>query len=149
MSVSGSRVGYLGVLSPEVVEKLELKKRKPEIILFELDLDLLLRGIPDSVTYVPFTKYPPVDRDIAVVVDETMPSAHVGEIIRAFPSDLIEEIAVFDYFKGGNIPPGKKSLAFSVVYRSKDRTLTDDEVEGLHAALLDYLVEKTGGEIRK
>ncbi len=149
MSVSGSRVGYLGVLSPEVVERLELKKQKPEIVLFELDLDLLLRVIPDSIRYVPVARYPSVERDIAIVVDETMPSSHVMEIIRAFPSDLIEEITVFDYFRGGNIPPGKKSLAFGIVYRSKDRTLRDDEVEGLHASLLDYLVEKTRGEIRK
>jgi phenylalanyl-tRNA synthetase beta chain len=147
--ITGSRVGYIGVLSPEVVERLELKKQKPEIVLFELDLDMLLRMIPDSIRYVPVARYPSVDRDIAIVVDEVMPSSHIREIIRAFPSDLIEEITVFDYFRGGNIPPGKKSLAFSIIYRSKDRTLRDDEVEGLHASLLDYLVEKTGGEIRK
>jgi phenylalanyl-tRNA synthetase beta chain len=149
ISIQYSRGGYLGVLSPEVVERLELKKQKPEIVLFELDLDLLLRVIPDSILYVPVAKYPPVERDIAIVVDETMPSSDVMDIIRAFPSDLIEEITVFDYFRGGNIPPGKKSLAFSIVYRSKDRTLRDEEVEGLHASLLDYLVEKTQGEIRK
>jgi phenylalanyl-tRNA synthetase beta chain len=150
--ITGSRVGYLGVLSPEVIERLELKKQKPEIVLFELDLDLLLRMIPDSIRYVSVARYPSVERDIAIVVDETMPSSDVMEIIRAFPSNLsnlIEEITVFDYFRGGNIPPGKKSLAFSIVYRSKDRTLREEEVEGLHASLLDYLVEKTGGEIRK
>lgn len=149
ISIPGSHLGYLGVLSPEVIERLELKKQKPEIVLFELDLDLLLRVIPDSIRYVPVAKYPPVERDIAIVVDETMPSSHVGEIIRAFPSDLIEEITVFDYFRGGNIPAGKKSLAFGIIYRSKERTLRDEEVEGLHTSLLDYLVEKTRGEIRR
>jgi phenylalanyl-tRNA synthetase beta chain len=147
--IAGSRVGYLGVLSPEVVEGLDLKKQKPEIVLFELDLDLLLRMIPDSIGYMPVARYPAVERDIAVVVDEAMPSSDVRETIRAFPSDLIEEITVFDYFKGGSIPSGKKSLAFSIVYRSKDRTLREEEVEQLHASLLDYLVEKTGGEIRR
>jgi phenylalanyl-tRNA synthetase beta chain len=150
--VAGSRAGYIGVLSPGVIEKLELKKQKPEVVLFEVDTDVLLKMIPDSIRYVSVARYPSVERDIAIVVDETMPSSEVMEIIGAFPSNLsslIEEIRVFDYFRGGNIPSGKKSLAFSIVYRSKDRTLRDEEVEGFHASLLDYLVEKTGGEIRK
>ena len=150
--IAGSKVGYLGVLGPEVIEKLELKKQKPEIVLFELNIDALLGMIPDSARYIPLARYPSVERDIAIVVDETMPSADIMEIIRVFPSNLsnlIEEITIFDYFRGGNIPPGKKSLAFNIVYRSKDRTLTDEEVEKLHASLLDYLVDKTGGEIRR
>jgi phenylalanyl-tRNA synthetase beta chain len=71
------------------------------------------------------------------------------EIIMAFPSELIEEVSVFDYFKGGNIPEGKKSLAFSIMYRSKEKTLTDEEVEKLHSSLVEHIIQKTGGEMRK
>jgi phenylalanyl-tRNA synthetase beta chain len=147
--VSGSRVGYLGVLGPEIVEKLDIKKHKPEIVLFEIDLDLLMKYIPDSITYAPIPKYPSVERDVAVVVNEDIPASDILNMIRTFPSELIEEVSVFDYYKGGNIPEGKKSLAFSITYRSKDRTLIDEEVEKLHSLLVGHVLGKTGGELRK
>ncbi len=144
--VLDSCVGYVGVLGPDMVEKLDLKKQKPEIVVFELNLDLLLTFIPDVMQYTDIPKYPPVERDIAVVVDETIPSSRIQEIIRAYPSQFIEDVSVFDYFKGGNIPEGKKSIAFNIIYRSKDRTLRDEEVEELHISLVDHIIEKTGGE---
>jgi phenylalanyl-tRNA synthetase beta chain len=147
--ISNSRIGYVGVMGPEIVEKLDLKKQKPEIVLFELNLDLLLSVTPDSIQYVSIPKFPAVERDIALTVDEALPSARIKEIINSYPSELIEEVSVFDYFKGGNIPQGKKSLAFNIVYRSKERTLTDEEIEGLHSSLVGYIAEKTGGELRK
>jgi len=146
---SGSRVGYLGVLGPEIVEKLDIKKHKPEIVLFEIDLDLLMKYIPDSITYTPIPKYPSVERDVAVVVNEDIPASEILNMIRTFPSELIENVSVFDYYKGGNIPEGKKSLAFSITYRSKDRTLTDEEVEKLHSSIVEHILGKTGGELRK
>ena len=147
--ISNNRIGYVGVMGPEIVEKLDLKKQKPEIVLFELNLDLLLSLTPDSIQYVSIPKFPAVERDIALTVDEALPSARIKEIINSYPSELIEEVSVFDYFKGGNIPQGKKSLAFNIIYRSKERTLTDEEIEGLHSSLVGYIAEKTGGELRK
>lgn len=147
--VSDSRIGYLGVLGPDVVEKLALKKQKPEIALFEIRLDPLLKFIPDSIQYSPVPRYPSVERDIAIVIDETIPSSLVRELISSFPTDLIEEVSVFDCFQGGNIPSGKKSLAYNFVYRSRNRTLRDEEVDSLHESLLKYVLEKTGGELRK
>src|SRR4030042_1088460 len=147
--VSGSRLGYLGVLGPDIVEKLDIKKHKPEIVLFEIDLDLLMKYIPDSITYTPIPKYPSVERDVAVVVNEDIPASDILDMIRVFPSEIIEEVSVFDYYKGGNIPEGKKSLAFSITYRSKERTLTDEEVEKLHFSIVEHILNKTGGEMRK
>jgi phenylalanyl-tRNA synthetase beta chain len=147
--VKNSYVGYLGVLGPEIVEKLDLKKQKPEIVLFEINLDLFLTLIPDLIKYSQIPKYPCVERDIAIVVNENISAAKIKDIIRTFPSELIEDISVFDFYKGSSIPEGKKSLAFNVVYRSMDKTLRDDEVEELHASLVDYLLNKTGGELRK
>jgi phenylalanyl-tRNA synthetase beta chain len=147
--LSGTRIGYIGILSPEVVETYGLKKQKPEIVLFELDLEVLLASIPLSMRYRPVPKYPSIERDIALVVTETMPSSYIHDIIRAYPTNLIEDISVFDSFKGGNIPRGKKSTAFNIIYRSAERTLRDEEIETLHASITEYLVEKTGGELRK
>jgi phenylalanyl-tRNA synthetase beta chain len=146
--ISGSYLGYLGVLGPDIVERLDLKKQKPEIVVFELNLDLLLASIPDSIKYSQIPKYPCVERDIAVVIDENISAAEIKEIIMAFPSGLIEDVSIFDFYKGSNIPEGKKSLAFNIIYRSKDKTLRDDEVEEFHNSLVDYILEKTGGELR-
>jgi phenylalanyl-tRNA synthetase beta chain len=136
-------------MAPEVVEKLDLKKQKPEIVLFELNLDLLFSLIPDSLQYSAIPKYPPIERDIALIVDGTVSSSRISEMIKTFPSELIEDVSVFDFYKGGNIPSGKKSLAFSIVYRSMERTLRDDEVESLHSAIVNHIIDKTGGELRK
>ncbi len=146
--VSGSYAGYLGVLGPEIVERLDLKKQKPEIIVFELNVDQLLTLIPDSIQYSPVPRYPYVERDVAIVVDENITASEIKRIMDSFSSELIEKVSIFDCYKGGNIPDGKKSLALGIIYRSKEKTLTDEEVENIHASLVDYLLGKTGGELR-
>jgi phenylalanyl-tRNA synthetase beta chain len=147
--VSGERIGYVGALGPQILAGLDLKKQKPEIVLFELDVDLLLTCVPDLIQFSPIAKYPSVERDIAIVLDETIPSSRIREIIVSFPTTLIEEVSVFDNFRGGNIPENKKSLAFNIIYRAQDRTLTDEEIEDLHAELVKNILEETGGELRK
>jgi phenylalanyl-tRNA synthetase beta chain len=142
-------MGYIGILAPDIVERLDLKKKKMEVVLFELNLNALAAAIPDSIQYSPVPKYPYIERDIAIVVDEAILSSEITKIIMAYPSEIIEEVSIFDYYKGGNIPAGKKSLAFSILYRSKERTLTDEEVEKLHSALVEHIMKKTGGELRK
>jgi phenylalanyl-tRNA synthetase beta chain len=146
--VSGSRIGYVGALGPEILTKLDLKKQRPDIVIFEIDLELLLSCVPDAIHFNPLSKYPSIERDISVVLDEAIPSSSIREIIGFLRTPLIEEVSVFDNFKGGNIPKGKKSLAFNIVYRAQDRTLTEEEVEALHAQLLKKVLEETGGELR-
>ncbi len=146
--VTGKRVGFLGVLHPGVVEKLYLKIARPEVLVTEMSLDTLLLLVPESIKFMSIPRYPHIDRDIALIVDESLPAANIMEQMRAYPSELIEEISVFDFYRGKNIPQGKKSLAFTVRYRGKDRTLTDSEIEELHAGLVGYITERTGGIVR-
>jgi len=144
---AGSRLGFIGVISPDVAESLDLKKQSPEITVFEINLDLFRTLIPEAIHYVPVPKYPPVQRDIAVVVDETMPASEIQTMIKTF-SELIEEVSIFDVYRGKHIPDGKKSLAFNIVYRSRDKTLKDEEVERIHMSLVGFILRKTGGELR-
>jgi phenylalanyl-tRNA synthetase beta chain len=146
--VSGEKVGFLGVLHPAVIEKLSLKVSRPEILLLEIDLDRLLLSATENVSYAPIAKYPYIDRDVALIVDESVSAATIIEKVRAYSSDLIEEVSIFDFYKGKNIPEGKKSLAFTVRYRAADRTLTDAEIEELHRAIVNSVTEKTGGTVR-
>lgn len=142
------KAGYAGVLTPAVVERLDIKARQ-EILLFELDLEALFQAMPEHIAYAPMPRFPSIERDIALLLDEGITSAKVVELARAYPSGLIEEVSVFDSYKGKNIPRGKKSLGIRITYRSPERTLTDEEVEEVHGALLEHLAGKTGGEIRK
>jgi phenylalanyl-tRNA synthetase beta chain len=146
--VSGRRVGFFGTLHPDIVERLALKVAQPEIVIMEMNLDSLLPSALGTVKYVPIPKYPHIDRDIALIVDDSLPAAGIMEQMRAYPTDLIEDISVFDFYKGKNIPENKKSVAFTIRYRAKDRTLTDSEIEDLHGRFVAYITEKTGGAIR-
>jgi phenylalanyl-tRNA synthetase beta chain len=146
--VSGRRIGFLGTLHPDIVEKLSLKVAQPEILVAEMNLDVLMSSVSEVVKYVSIPRYPHIDRDIALIVDESLPAARIIEEMRAYPSGLIEDISVFDSYKGKNIPKGKKSLAFSIRYRASDRTLTDSELEELHGGLVRYITGKTGGSVR-
>jgi len=146
--ISGSGIGLLGAVSPVVVDKLELKASKPEIIVFEIDFDRLISLIPASLEYSPIPKFPCIERDIAIIVDDKLNASDIENLIRAYPSELIEDVSIFDFYKGINIPDEKKSLAFTVRYRSDSRTLTEAEVEEMHHNILNYITAETGGKLR-
>ena len=143
-----AKIGFIGELSPGVVEKLDLKINKPEIVMFEMNLDRFFSFVPGKLTYIQIPKYPAVDRDVAIVLDDGITSAEVMKELTGYRSDLIERVELFDKYQGKNIPQGKKSLAFSITYRASGRTLTDSEVEEVHGGLVGYILQKTGGELR-
>lgn len=146
--IKGKKIGYIGELAPNVIEALNLKIQKPEIIVFELNLDLLMSGLSEKISYAQIPKYPAVDRDMAVILNDSITSGEVLDMIKGYQAALIENIELFDHYKGKNIPPDKKSLGFRITYRSKERTLTDDEVEAVHHSLVNSVLEKTGGTLR-
>ncbi|MBV9543119.1 MAG: phenylalanine--tRNA ligase subunit beta, partial [Chloroflexi bacterium] len=94
------------------------------------------------------SRFPPSDRDIAIVVDEDTSHADVEEAIRAAGRPLLERVELFDVYRGEPIPAGRKSLAFSLRYRAPDRTLDDEEVSSVHNRVERALVDKFRGEVR-
>jgi phenylalanyl-tRNA synthetase beta chain len=143
IEIAGEKAGFIGAISPGIIEHLDLKAR-PEVIVFELSMDYLMSLRPEALTFAPIPKYPHIERDVALLLDAGVMSSAVMDIIRAYPSDLIEEAAVFDTYQGVGIPEGKKSLAFSIRYRSRERTLTDEEVEAVHQGLIEHIKGGTG-----
>jgi phenylalanyl-tRNA synthetase beta chain len=142
------RIGYLGELGPTVISRLDLKISKPEIVVFELDLDRILRLMTNRKTYRQIPRFPAIERDMAVILDDGIAAADVMTYFAEYANDYIENIELFDYYKGKNMPPDKKSLAFRVIYRSPERTLTDTEVEPLHKGLVDFILARTDGVLR-
>src|SRR6202142_4469838 len=146
--IDGSKAGFIGELSPALIEALDIKAQKPSVIVMEMDLDAIISLSKRNAIYKPLPKYPFVERDTAIIVDAGLQAAEIIGHLKSYPSNIIEDVSIFDIYQGSNIGAGKKSIAFNVRYRSSEKTLTDQEVEGLPKALVDYILDKTGGQGR-
>jgi phenylalanyl-tRNA synthetase beta chain len=104
--------------------------------------------VPRRVALTPLARFPAVTRDIAVVVDEAFRAGEIVEEVRALAEPHIESVRLFDCYRGAPIAAGKKSLAYTIAYRAADRTLTDEEVNSFHAAVVDRLVRRFSLELR-
>lgn len=145
--VEGEKIGFIGVVSPKVIAKLDLKIH-PYICVSEINLDKVFEFSQDIIKYKNFSNYPPVKRDIALVVDIDFEVERIFEIFRSIKSEIIEDVQVFDVYQGKNIPQGKKSIAFSIVYRAFDRTLKTEEVEKFHNEIIQKIISQTGATLR-
>ncbi|MBF0473775.1 MAG: phenylalanine--tRNA ligase subunit beta, partial [Nitrospirae bacterium] len=141
-------IGYMGMLSPDVVTNIDIKLKNPMIAVFSINLDSFLNLEAKRLKYVPISKYPVINRDIAMLVDYSISAGVIEELIRKFPDKLIADAEVFDSYAGKNIPKGKKNLAFHVIYKSNERTLIETEVDELHNRLVEYVISGTGGSLR-
>ncbi len=146
--IRGDKIGYVGVLSPVIIDRLDIKAHSPSIVLAELDVDRIRPYSLPVLKYHPLPRYPYSERDTALVIDESLESSEVVALLKSFSSDLIEDVTLFDVYQGKNIPEGKKSIAFSIRYRASDRTLKDEEVDVLHDQITGFIIERTKGQLR-
>ncbi|NJD55605.1 MAG: phenylalanine--tRNA ligase subunit beta [Nitrospirae bacterium] len=142
------KIGYIGELGPEVIERLDIKAHKPLIIVFEIDVDQMLEHRDQKILYRQIPRYPAIERDIALILDDQISAAEVLNLFRSYRSDIIEHVGLFDYYKGKNIPKDKKSLGVRVTYRSAGRTLTENDAEEVHGAIVDFVTARTGATVR-
>lgn len=140
--VKGESIGILGEIHPQILEGFEIKRTA---YLLEMDLVKLIPFIPFR-RYQPLPRFPSIIRDIALIVDEGIPSRRIEEIIRGFP--LVVEVFPFDLYIGRPVPEGKKSLAYRITFQSPHRTLTDKEVGEVQEEILNRLKELIGAEVR-
>ncbi|HWT27929.1 MAG TPA: phenylalanine--tRNA ligase subunit beta [Methylophilaceae bacterium] len=142
--LDGKPIGWIGRLHPKWQQHYQLPRGT---ILFELDVTALLqREVP---RYVEVPKFPPVRRDLAVIVDEDVSVEALMTTMRAHKNTLVSEIGLFDVYRGKGIAEGKKSLAFLVLMQDTQKTLTDAEADEVMAKLLDSIVRQHGAELRK
>ena len=144
VKVKGETVGFLGKLHPDVLERFDVKQ---DIYVAEVELGKLLEMAKEErIEFKQIPKFPPVMRDIAVIVDEDVPVAQIeGVIERA--AKYLYKVELFDVYKGKGVPEGKKSVAFSLTFRAPDRTLSDEEVNRVLDAIIEEL-EKVGAKLR-
>ena len=144
--VAGTSAGVFGAVHPRVCANYGLEQ---EILMASVDFNLLLEHMNPEKTYQPLPKFPAVTRDLAVICDDTVEVGKIEEIIRQCGRSLIEEIKLFDIYKGKQIPKGKKSVAYSVVFRDANKTLEEQDVNQVMHKILNRLAEKLHVELRK
>jgi phenylalanyl-tRNA synthetase beta chain len=138
---NGVSLGRLGELHPELALELELDY---PVALCELDLGELIAYGSLRKPVVPPPRFPAVRRDLALVLDRDFPVAQVRKVVAQADASLLESVELFDVYEGGSVPAGKKSVAVACRYRAKDRTLTDQEVNLLHATVTAFAMERLG-----
>ncbi|MGQ9921656.1 MAG: phenylalanine--tRNA ligase subunit beta, partial [Desulfobacca sp.] len=141
----GQELGFLGELHPETVERCELKQ--PAWV-FELNFARLTAAAQECPRFQPLPRYPAVFRDLAITLSAAIPAAHVQEVLFACGQPWLVEAQLFDVYTGPPVPAGERSLAFHLCYRHPDRTLTEEEVNPWHEAIIQGLAQQLGARLR-
>lgn len=138
-------VGTLGEIHPLVQEEYSIGVRS---YVADLDFNLLMQMTTEDVLFTPIPKYPAVERDMAVLVRDEVTSRQIETIVRRVGGKLLESIKMFDMYKGKQISEGHKSVAYALIFRAEDRTLSDDEVNGVFSKILKELETELGAQLR-
>jgi phenylalanyl-tRNA synthetase beta chain len=146
INVNDKQIGWAGEVHPDVKEKFDLKNNT---YVFEINLDdLASMGQMCKIFYQDLSKYPAVTRDAAFVIPDQMEAGKMIHAVMDQKEYLLENVSVFDVYKGKGLPEGTKSLGLRFSYRAKDRTLTDTETSAIHDKIVQTTVHLTGAKIR-
>ncbi len=145
MMAGGETIGGIGEIHPEVCENFGIGTR---VYVAQLDGDLLFRLHSDKKSYQSLPRFPASTRDLAVICDESLPVAAIEKAIQTHVGKILEKLELFDVYRGAQVPQGKKSVAYALILRAADRTLTVEECDKAMAAALEGLAA-IGAEIRK
>ncbi|WP_339060002.1 phenylalanine--tRNA ligase subunit beta [Tepidibacillus marianensis] len=137
-------LGYVGEIHPEVQQQYDLQR----IYGFELDLSVLFTLANTHIEYHPLPKYPAIQRDLAVVISKDITAQYLMNIIQTTAGTWLESVTLFDIYMSEKLGEDKKSMAFSLVYRNPERTLTDDEIATMQERVIQALRENASAELR-
>lgn len=143
IAIGNEKIGVIGELHPKVRAAFDLTETA---FVIELDVAKILPLVVTTYRYQPIPRYPSVTRDIALLLDERVTYQQVYDILRDFP--LVTQISLFDLYRGEQVPAGKKSLAFRIMYQSGTHTLSDKEVDEVQQRILDRLAKELGATLR-
>jgi len=140
------KIGFLGEIHPDVLEKIDLKNN---IYVYEINLDILVAAYLDqNISCQEISKFPTVIRDTAFVIPDAMEADQILNVVLGQKEDLLENVIIFDVYKGKEILDGEKSLGLRFSYRASDKTLTDLEAKSVHDRIVQNTVNLTGAKIR-
>ncbi len=141
INVNGEVVGVVGRIHPEISHE--------PVFVMEINLEKLLAKKTGKMKFKEISIYPEVKKDIAIVVDKNISSDELAKTIKSNAGKLLINSEVFDVYVGTNLPEGKKSVAYSLIFGANDRTLTDEEVNPVIDKIVAGLEKSFGAELRK
>ena len=139
-------LGIMGEVHPDVAEKYGINTRT---YCCELRFNIMADIANVEKAFKPLPKYPAATRDIAVVVDDDIPVGQMVSIITFAGGELLEDVKLFDIYRGEQAGEGKKSVAFTLTYRDPEKTLTDEEVTEVHDKIVDALTTGVEAVLRE
>ncbi|MGA7162259.1 MAG: phenylalanine--tRNA ligase subunit beta [Bacteroidota bacterium] len=142
---NGTYIGFLGKVKGELLKKFSLES---DVYVSELSIEELTREGEEFRSYIPASKFPPVTRDLAFIVEKNISSESVGQLIRASGAPLLKKVTLFDVFSGEPLRVGKKSFAFALELNSSDKTLTEEEADTVIRKVVSDVCAKFGAELR-
>lgn len=138
-------VAKLGEVHPTVAKTFDLEA---PVFLLEVNVETLLEAKTKQVSFETLSRFPDTFRDTAILVDEKVPATDILSVIKKSSARFVEDVCLFDLYRGKGVPEGKKSLAFRVRYRSAEKTFTDEEISKAHAKIVRKLEKEVGAEVR-
>ena len=139
------KIGVMGEIHPDVLGNFEIDERAYAA---EFDFSRIVEIEDHEIHYEKPPVYPASTRDIAVIVGEELEVGTLEEAIRDLDIGILEDVKLFDIYRGIPVPPGMKSVAFSMTYRSSEKTLTDAETDAAHQTIVEALRNKFGAVLR-
>ena len=142
----GTTLGWVGEIHPLAVDAFEATA---PVVAFELDMEALGRAARPARDYVDVPEFPPVEMDMAFVVNDDVTNERLMQCITSAGGKLLADVRLFDVYRDDKrLGAGKKSMAYALTYRAPDRTLTSEEVEKVQAKLIKKVCGATGAEVR-
>jgi phenylalanyl-tRNA synthetase beta chain len=144
--VNDNVLGTIGIVSETIREKFDFKEFSP--VAAELDFDKLMNMQTQAVTVTPIPRFPAIERDLSIVVDENTAWAQITTAVKDKAAEQLEEIQFVDIYRGKGVDSGKKSVTLSLRFRDNDGTLTHDAVDNFEADIVASLSENVGAQQR-
>ena len=141
----GELIGYLGEVHPEVADNYDIGTKAYVAV---LDMPIVVAKSSFDIKYEGIAKFPAVTRDLSLVMKKDVLAGDVEAVIRKASGKLLETYSLFDIYEGSQIEEGYKSLAYSIVFRAKDRTLGENDITPVMDKILKGLAA-IGVELRK
>lgn len=139
-------IGEFGELHPLVREKFDLPAQA--VLIGEFDVDALLARVISMYLVKALSRYPVVVQDLALVVDESVPADRVQALIEQTGGNVLARVVLFDVYRGDQIAPGKKSLAYSLTFQAEDRTLSDNDVMKVREKIIARVKRELDAQVR-
>lgn len=143
--IDGVNVGYFGQLNPEIAEKLDAES---DIYVGEIFYEKLKNYFEDKIVFKQISKFPTIERDLALLVDETLPCDLIVDTIKRSGGKYLESVNLFDIYQGDQVEKGKKSMAFNLLFVSDEKTLSVQEIDDAIKNILTSLKENLNADLR-